>query len=82
MRTEPVHRVLRRPLTRILVKKSLLIICIRQWVDASFLSDSTPRLAPDGQPAPLMRHTETCQMNRYRLPSRTIHTSRMHREPR
>ncbi|CAD9223598.1 hypothetical protein BCEN4_350123 [Burkholderia cenocepacia] len=36
----------RHPLTRILVKKSLLIICIRQRVGASFLSDSTMQPAP------------------------------------
>ncbi|CAM2186029.1 hypothetical protein BO443_60364 [Burkholderia orbicola] len=69
----------RHPLTRILVKKSLLIICIRQRVDASFLSDSTMRPAPDGQPASSLRHTETRPMNRYGLPP---HTCRPPREPR
>ncbi|WP_175846044.1 hypothetical protein [Burkholderia arboris] len=56
-----------RSLTRMLVKKSLLIICLRQRVDASFLSDSTMRPVLDGQPAPFVRHTGTRQMNRYHL---------------
>ncbi|MCM3011405.1 hypothetical protein M3583_22255, partial [Bacillus subtilis] len=72
-------RRLHLPLTRILVKKSLVIICIRQRVDASFLSDSTIQPASDGQPASSIRPTGTRQMNRYRLPHPTSHTSGPHR---